>query len=87
MPYIKQERRNVLDSYIDNLSNELQEMEFNEGDLNYVITRLILDQWAANQSYATGNRLIGVLECAKQEFYRMQLGPYELTKRRENGKV
>ena len=84
MPYIKKEERAVLDRYI----NALREFIANEGELNYTITRLCdsFMNWHG-KSYAEINKIIGVLECVKQEFYRRVASPYEDTKIDENGDV
>jgi hypothetical protein len=39
------------------------------------------------QSYSIINDIVGVLECAKMEFYRRVAVPYEDKKRTENGDV
>ena len=84
MPYIKQDERKVLDRHIE----ALKQFIANEGELNYVITRLC-DQhldWAGKK-YSNINTIIGVLECAKQEFYRRVAAPYETRKMKNNGDV
>ena len=59
------------------------------GELNYLITTNVLRylHGAPKLSYAEINAVIGVLECAKMEFYRRLAAPYEDTKIRENGDV
>jgi hypothetical protein len=64
------------------LSSKIQ----TSGELNYVITRLLLDR-ASQPNYERLNSLMGVLECAKQEFYRRAVAPYENIKIKENGDV
>jgi len=83
MPYITQERRAQLDSDIVNL---VFVMEKDHGVCNYVITRL-LDLVLQPRNYADINGVIGVLECAKLEFYRRAAAPYEDQKIKENGDV
>lgn len=58
------------------------------GDLNYHITRLLC-RYVTEQglSYRTLNDVVGALECAKQEFYRRVVIPYEDHKIIENGDV
>jgi len=56
------------------------------GELNYAITILCL-KYAGQFNYAKINEVIGVLECAKLEFYRRLAAPYEDTKIKENGDV
>lgn len=80
MPYIIKGRRVVLDA----------EPRFfrNAGELNYVITQLCrLHLSHHGTKYDTINEVIGVLECAKQEFYRRLAAPYEDTKIQLNGDV
>ena len=58
------------------------------GVLNYAITRICLNYIARKGlSYRNINEVIGVLECAKQEFYRRVAVPYEEKKKKENGDV
>ena len=60
------------------------------GELNYLITILCQDYMgvkAAIPNYAIFNEVIGVLECAKQEFYRRMVVPYEEGKIEQNGDV
>ena len=58
------------------------------GELNYLITKLILAYSAEKgRTYTTFNEVVGALECCKQEFYRRVVVPYEEEKRKENGDV
>lgn len=57
------------------------------GELNYLITRIIDDYLGDAQSYRRFNEVIGVLECAKLEYYRRKVAPYEDKKIQENGDV
>jgi hypothetical protein len=85
MPYINQEARRAF----NDLANDLADNIETEGDLNYVITR-ICQVWEINQprrSYSVLNSIVGVLECAKQEFYRQIVSPYEDIKQKENGDI
>ena len=58
------------------------------GELNYIISTLI-HQYVIRKDlcYTTLNEVIGALECAKLELYRMVATPYEDRKRVENGPV
>jgi len=58
-----------------------------DGNLNYIISTLLYRIWYDNQSYEKGNKLIGVLECAKLELYRRVIAEYENKKTEENGDV
>jgi hypothetical protein len=81
MPYINQTAREMVEP------QSLRAAE-TAGELNYQITALA---WRyanhSGMSYTTFNEIIGVLECAKQEFYRRIAAPYEDRKRVENGDV
>ena len=80
MPYIKPEDRERIEQNICAVRTP--------GELNYVITRLCLMYVEANNdSYNTYNSLIGVLECAKLEFYRRAVAKYEDEKIQTNGDV
>lgn len=81
MPYIRQEKRKALDEKIRAISDGV----LTYGELNYVITKLLLGM--DGDSYEDLQNLIGTLECAKQEFYRRKIAPYEEKKRKENGEV
>ncbi len=59
------------------------------GDLNYRIHELI-ELYLKDQDktgYAEYNSVVGVLECAKQEFYRRAVSTYEDVKLAENGDI
>lgn len=77
MPYINSQRREELDPEIESLQSKLIELGSNEGDLNYVITRLIAALFAHYSRYAMIARVSGVLANVGSEFYRRIAGPYE----------
>lgn len=81
MPYIEQSRR--IDLYCAAVPASC-------GELNFVITALI-DNYIHNKggklTYADINEIMGVLESAKQEFYRRVAVPYEDGKLNANGDV
>lgn len=88
MPYIKKDRRTELVDFkrmgIDVKSREVS----TSGELNFVITSILCDYLNKyGLSYATINDIVGVLECAKIEFYRRIASPYEDKKIEENGDV
>jgi len=87
MPYIKREERAKYDRALKELAGLLraQPVEQVDGELNYVITRLLKESYPSK--YFSLNRAIGVLECCKLEFYRRVVAPYEDTKIKENGDV
>lgn len=82
MPYIKGKARYEIDE--DGRAPETA------GELNYVITQLIIDyayEPVGNVNYQRINDIVGVLECAKMEMYRRLAAPYEDRKCHENGDV
>jgi hypothetical protein len=81
MPYIEKDRRIDLDE---------GEAPQTEGELNYAITQLCLDylfDLNPDPGYADYNKIIGVLEGVKLEFYRREVANYEDKKIEENGDV
>jgi hypothetical protein len=78
MPYIKKVDRIALDA-----GGSAQ----TPGELNYEITRLIVDYVSRNNNYQGINDCLGVLEGAKLEFYRRWAVPYEDYKIAVNGDV
>lgn len=79
MPYIDQETRKNLDKEIDNLIAILPRglgLEVKDGDVNYVITRII-DELYSSKDYTHYNRALGVLEAVKLEYFRRKIIPYE----------
>lgn len=84
MPYIDINGRNTL----HHMTIELGKLISTEGELNYVVTRLLLAYvYKFGKSYKVINTVGGVLWCAGQEFYRRLAAPYEDTKINENGDV
>ena len=58
------------------------------GDLNYLITEVLSTYLLSNGwNYSTMNDIIGALECAKMEFSRRVVVPYEKFKMEDNGDV
>jgi len=84
MPYIKKNKRDEMKGLINALSDQIGGMP---GNLNYVITKLVLNSMPQKPTYFNYNEMVGVLECAKQEFYRRAAVPYEKNKIDENGDV
>lgn len=94
MPYIKQSlRRDILPSVLLLCKTIRKVTERNEriGAINYAITTLLVKSLVPTPgvriSYRDYNEIIGVLECAKLEFYRRAVARYEDTKINENGDV
>lgn len=88
MPYINGDARKRLDPNLDYLGIECPQTA---GELNYLLTQIILDYsnaWQDSQPrYQTYNDVIGALECCKLEMYRRAVAPYEERKIAENGDV
>jgi len=86
MPYILQERRQQLDVKFKELFDE----DLTVGELNYIFSRIIKNLVEKHKSlkqfsYQFCNDIIGMLECAKMEFYRKVVTPYEELKIKQNG--
>jgi hypothetical protein len=82
MPYVDKIAREAL-GYVTTA-----EPPEDAGELNYVITK-VCDEFLIRKGrrYNHVNTVIGVLECAKQEFYRRIVAPYENEKIAINGDV
>ena len=94
MPYITKQERPRYDELIEKVTTTLLEKfpaengkGFSEGDLNYVISSVVWNLFDKKPSYSVGNKLVGVLECVKQEFIRRRLNGYEDKKIEENGDI
>ena len=87
MPYIKKEDRGKYDKVLGELIGILKSLpvERIDGELNYVITRILKESYPLR--YFNLNRAMGVLECAKLEFYRRVAAPYEDIKIKKSGDV
>lgn len=80
MPYIEVNARIELDEH--------ERLPANAGELNYAITMLIVEYMRTrNPNYQLLNEIVGVLECAKAEFQRRVVAPFEDTKIKANGDV
>lgn len=83
MPYIPKRLRENYDQVFE--ATKLAKIEV-PGELNYLITKLC-HMYLESKSgcYGDYNEVIGVLECAKLEFYRRKVAAYEEVKIEENG--
>lgn len=60
----------------------------NEGELTYVLTKLIVTNWHSGEgNYAALCQIIGALECTKMQFFKEIVVPYEEKKKQLNGDV
>ena len=93
MPYIIQTDRERYDAKVNVLAAEVkrfisEEKKSPAGQLNYIVSRLILEVYGDRlPNYTDFNEITGILECAKLEMYRHHVGPYEQAKIVENGDV
>jgi hypothetical protein len=91
MPYISHEQREHLDKDITNLVNTLVTISGDkglDGCVNYVITRIVSKVYNTPYSnYAQKSNGIKAFECAKLEYYRRVMAPYEDTKIETEGDV
>lgn len=84
MPYIKNDKREKIAPMVMALMKTLED----RGDYNYAISLLIHTYiQRKGMKYKNLNDAVGILECAKQEFIRTVITPYENKKREENGEV
>jgi hypothetical protein len=77
MPYIKQALRDNLDVEIQEVIDKIEEMdvESKNGIVVYALYKIVKElYWHSFDEISDG---IKVLECAKLEFYRKVLAPYE----------
>ena len=80
MPYIKQSDKEAVEQFGPETP----------GELNFVLTRVCiryLEKHAKGINYGTMSEVVGALECAKLEFSRRVMAPYEDKKIRLNGDV
>ena len=82
MPYVDKIARDAL-CYIP-----VEELPEDAGELNYVITK-VCDEFLTRKGrrYNNMNAVVGALECAKNEFLRRVVDPYENEKIAQNGDV
>ncbi len=85
MPYIKQEDRPAIDECLIDALSHID----SPGKLNYAISTLayLYLNMKDKVNYDAINEVMGVLACAKEEFYRRVAVPYEDKKIAENGDV
>ncbi len=87
MPYISQQERGEIAPYIEPVLVYLSDRIVPPGDLNYIITKLLLAHIKGFRSYARYNEIIGILECVKLEMYWRRVVEFENEKLKENGDV
>lgn len=88
MPYIDKEKRKLFKDPLLDLLSSLQGSDDEMcGELNYCISFLLYNLLHDKHKYSRVNALMGVMECASQEFYRRYAVPYEEEKIKQNGDV
>lgn len=91
MPYIEQSSRERIDKYLNPVLEEIrkdaEDCEIVEGELNYILTKIIMAYIGDCKCYASFNQVLGVLDSASREFYRRVVGPYEQEKMKTHGDV
>ena len=84
MPYIKRERRKILDAHLEECAAKIE----TKGELNYCIYKLAtLLIGRIGESYDKLSMCSSAMEHAKMEWYRRRLVPYEERKIEENGDI
>ena len=78
MPYIQKETRSHLIE---------KPYPLTPGELNYMITKMIIEYLGESPGYQRFNDALGVLTAAQLELYRRMVAPYEDVKIKENGDV
>lgn len=89
MPYIKNEDRARFGPLLKDFSTLCAGQRISAGEMNYVITRLIIE-WMGNPqswNYDKINTVSGFMNEALAEFRRRVVAPYEDRKIEENGDV
>ena len=84
MPYVKQSNRDRIDPLLNPLVNFVCG-DADEGNLDYIITRLCL-AWEP-KTFSDFATLIGVLDLVSDELKRRRLHPYEDAKMMQNGDI
>jgi hypothetical protein len=87
MPYINDERKKLYEGIVGRFEEELTK-DTTEGDLNYIITCLILEYLVVKGlRYKAINEIRGAVHNCISEFYRRLAVNYEDEKIDENGDV
>jgi len=95
MPYITNDKRRKLDPIIDQLHHAIGELELDDfdgknntqGNLNYVVTRLLHLIYTQPTNYQAINDVNGLLMCIRDEFNQKVTIPYERQKEHDNGEI
>lgn len=85
MPYIKPKARQQIDPVLVEVRQFAESATL--GELNYIITRIVMAHVGPCGDYERIASVTGVLENVKQEFYRRLAAPYEDGKKEQHGDV
>ena len=91
MPYISEEKREVLDPVVEDLIQAFRGLQSDDpldnpkSNLNYVISRLLDRMYTSN--YQEIVNAVGTLATTAFEYYRRVAAPYENQKRHDHGDV
>lgn len=85
MPYINRDRQSDFEELV---KMARQQRIDNPGELNYLFSAMVLEFLRQHGfNYTQMNAVVGVYECAKDEFQRQVLHPYENEKMKQNGNI
>ena len=90
MPYITRDSREEIDTALLNFCMALKNILTDEnkaGMLNYCFTKILKFVYPGAIKYRQHNEIIGLLDCAKMEYYRRCTSVYEDEKIILNGDV
>ena len=90
MPYISKEAREAINEQLEPFLKYVTSMKHsyragNTGNLNYVLTKIILATEPEN--YEEYNAILGILTTIQHELYRRRIAKYEEEKISKNGDV
>ena len=87
MPYITSDKRAKLAVPLDRLFVKLDDLEWNDGAVNYIIYKICITWFKQSRSYSTIKSIRGTLAGVLSEFDRKFGFPYEDEKEKENGDI
>ena len=87
MPYIKEEERKQYKHLLDNLCATLEQHEYKEGHVTYVLFMILARWWFHSPAYKTMASIRGCLAGTLSELDRRYFFSYEDKQIRKNGDV
>lgn len=88
MPYIIQDQREFLEERLKEICELVEDLPLGSGDIVYIITKILLSHLKKKEiCFENLSDIIKILECAKMEYYRRVMVPYEESKIKERGDV